>query len=113
MKNRENNLDLARKVSKYLIQMGMTPNMDGYRYLREAILRTVNDWDTLRGITKILYPELAKQFNVRPCSIEQNIRRAIEASWNKSNCGGFFGTSKPSNKEFIAMIADMILLDVE
>ena len=89
-------------------------------YLRTAILRTFYDTDILGQVTKVLYPEIARQYNTTSSRVERAIRHAIEVAWNRGNTDAIddiFGytvsstKAKPTNSEFIAMIADKLRLE--
>ena len=97
----------------------MPAHIKGYQYLREAIILTINDMDMINAVTKVLYPEVAKRFNTTPSRVERAIRHAIEVAWDRGDVEvlqKFFGYTvsgikgKPTNSEFIAMIADNLSL---
>ena len=94
-------------------------HIKGYQYLREAILLTIDDMDIINSVTKVLYPEVARKFNTTPSRVERAIRHAIEVAWDRGDIETlqkFFGYTvsnikgKPTNSEFIAMIADCLSL---
>ena len=94
-------------------------HIKGYQYLREAIILTINDMDIINAVTKVLYPEVARKFNTTPSRVERAIRHAIEVAWDRGDIETlqkFFGYTvsnikgKPTNSEFIAMIADCLSL---
>ena len=94
-------------------------HIKGYQYLREAIILTINDMDMINAVTKVLYPEVAKKFGTTPSRVERAIRHAIEVAWDRGDIEvlqKFFGYTvsnikgKPTNSEFIAMIADCLSL---
>ena len=104
-------------ITKYLKELGVPANLNGYLYLRYAIELMIEDVSYINKITKRLYPDIAKQFNATAGSVERCIRVAIEASWyrgNKEAQNKVFGYSAamkkcvPTNSEFIATIADYI-----
>lgn len=110
---------LEREVTEIIRQLGIPAHVKGYQYLREAILLTVNDIDTINSVTKTLYPQIARRFSTTSSRVERAIRHAIELGWDRSTeevLMRFFGCSvsgskgKPTNSEFIAMIADHLLL---
>lgn len=110
---------LKEEVTGMLHQIGIPAHIKGYLYLRDAILMVVEDIDLLGSITKILYPEIATRFNTTPSRVERAIRHAIEVAWARNNAEiikKFFGHTictekgKPTNSEFIAMIADHLRL---
>ena len=97
----------------------MPAHIKGYQYLREAILLTIDDMDIINSVTKVLYPEVARKFNTTPSRVERAIRHAIEVAWDRGDLETlqkFFGYTvsnikgKPTNSEFIAMIADCLSL---
>jgi two-component system response regulator (stage 0 sporulation protein A) len=111
------NLEFA--VSDVLHEIGVPAHLKGYQYVREAIVLAVNDMDVINAITKILYPAVAKKFESTPSRVERSIRNAIETAWNRGNVDviqKMFGYTisttkgKPTNSEFIAMIADSLIL---
>ena len=98
------------------------PNGAGYQYLREAIMMVVNDIDVINQITKSLYPKIAYKFNTTPSRVERAIRHAIEVAWGRGQqeaVESIFGYTisaakgKPTNSEFIAMIADKLRLELK
>lgn len=103
---------LEKKISAFLVNIKVPTNITGYVFLREAIKTVCLDFSQIQGITKILYPAIAKKFNSTPNKVERAIRHAIELSWYKSNHPFFsqFGSDKPTNSQFIATVADGIRL---
>lgn len=111
--------DLEQDVTDMIHEIGVPAHIKGYQYLREAIMMTVNDVDMLNSITKILYPTIAKKFQTTPSRVERAIRHAIEVAWSRGRMetlDALFsytvntGKGKPTNSEFIALIADRIRL---
>ncbi|MBC7342189.1 MAG: sporulation transcription factor Spo0A [Clostridia bacterium] len=109
------NLDL--EVTKIIHQMGVPAHIKGYQYLREAILLVTEDINLLGAVTKELYPMIAKKYDTTPSRVERAIRHAIELAWDRGNVetiNRFFEYTvnmergKPTNSEFIAMIADKL-----
>ena len=101
-------------------EIGVPAHIKGYQNLREAIIMSVNDIDMLNSITKILYPTIAKKFQTTPSRVERAIRHAIEVAWSRGKMDtidalfGYTinnGKGKPTNSEFIALIADKIRLE--
>ena len=95
------------------------PTHQSTPYLREAIILTINDMDVINAVTKVLYPTVAKKFDTTPSRVERAIRHAIEVAWDRGDIETlqkFFGYTvsnikgKPTNSEFIAMIADCLSL---
>ena len=110
---------LARVVTDIIHEIGVPAHIKGYQYLREAIILTINDMDAINAVTKVLYPEVAKKFSTTPSRVERAIRHAIEVAWDRGDVETlqkFFGYTvsgikgKPTNSEFIAMIADCLSL---
>ncbi len=100
--------------------MGVPAHIKGYLYLRESINMVYNDIELLGSITKVLYPDVAKKYKTTASRVERAIRHAIEVAWNRGNIeaiSNIFGytvsvsKSKPTNSEFIAMIADKLRLE--
>lgn len=113
-------LSLKNLVTSVIHEIGVPAHIKGYQYLREAIMITVNDMDVINAVTKVLYPEVAKRFNTTPSRVERAIRHAIEVAWDRGDLETlqkYFGYTvsntkgKPTNSEFIAMIADRLLLE--
>ena len=111
--------DLESQVTKVIHQIGVPAHIKGYQYLRCAIIMTVNDNDIINSVTKILYPTVAKQFGTTSSRVERAIRHAIEVAWDRGDVdtlNSYFGYTiqqgrgKPTNSEFIAMIADNLRL---
>lgn len=111
--------NLEAVVTDVLHEIGVPAHIKGYQYLREAIVMTINDMDTINSVTKVLYPEVAKKFDTTPSRVERAIRHAIEVAWDRGDIETlqkFFGYTvsnvkgKPTNSEFIAMIADCLSL---
>ena len=110
---------LEAEVTAILHEVGVPAHIKGYQYLREAIIIVVQNMDAINAVTKVLYPEVAKRFNTTPSRVERAIRHAIEVAWDRGDLEtlqGYFGYTvnsakgKPTNSEFIAMIADRIRL---
>ncbi len=109
-------------VTEIIHEIGVPAHIKGYQYLRTSILMAVNDMDILNSITKQLYPSIAKQYNTTSSRVERAIRHAIEVAWGRGKTdtiNELFGYSmsqgktKPTNSEFIALIADKIRLDTK
>ena len=117
-----NNSSLEADITNIIHEIGVPAHIKGYHYLREAILMVVKDMDLLGGITKELYPMIAEKFNTTPSRVERAIRHAIEVAWNRGRVetiNKIFGYTihdekgKPTNGEFIAMIADRIRIKAQ
>lgn len=109
--------NLERDVTDIIHEIGVPAHIKGYQYLRDAIMMSVNDLDMLNSITKVLYPTIAKKFQTTPSRVERAIRHAIEVAWSRGKMDtidelfGYtihMGKGKPTNSEFIALIADKI-----
>ena len=111
--------DLEAQVTKIIHQIGVPAHIKGYQYLRTAILMTIDDTDVINSVTKILYPTVAKKYQTTTSRVERAIRHAIEVAWDRGDVdtlNSYFGYTiqnsrgKPTNSEFIAMIADNLRL---
>ena len=114
-----NSADIETQVTKIIHQIGVPAHIKGYQYLRTAIMLTVADNDIINSVTKVLYPSVAKQYDTTTSRVERAIRHAIEVAWDRGDLetlNSFFGYTvqnsrgKPTNSEFIAMIADNLRL---
>ena len=112
---------LESAVTDVLHEIGVPAHVKGYQYLREGILFTIRDADSTAGITKVLYPAVAKKFSATPSCVERSMRHAIDIAWNRGDedvqekifCGAFSGsTGRPTNGEFIATIAELVLQQI-
>lgn len=112
--------NLENDVTQMLHEIGIPAHIKGYQYLRDAIVISVEDQEMLTSVTKILYPTIAKKHQTTPSRVERAIRHAIEVSWSRGKMDtinelfGYTvstGKGKPTNSEFIALIADKIRLD--
>lgn len=110
---------LEAAVTDIIHEIGVPAHIKGYQYLREAIILTINDMDIINAVTKVLYPAVARKFSTTPSRVERAIRHAIEVAWDRGDVEvlqKFFGYTvsnlkgKPTNSEFIAMIADHLSL---
>ncbi|MBR6666554.1 MAG: sporulation transcription factor Spo0A [Lachnospiraceae bacterium] len=111
--------DLEQDVTDMIHDIGVPAHIKGYQYLREAIMMSVKEPAMISSITKVLYPTIAKQFQTTSSRVERAIRHAIEVAWSRGKIetlDGLFGYTihtgkgKPTNSEFIALIADKIRL---
>ena len=111
---------ISKKTSKLLHDLGMPSHIKGYQYIRDAIIMMYNDSSYIGGITKMLYPDIAKRYETTPSRVERAIRHAIEVSWTRGDydlMDEIFGHSvdfdraKPTNSEFLATLADKLNLD--
>ena len=109
-------------VTGIIHEIGVPAHIKGYQYLREAIIIAVGDMEVINAITKVLYPQVAKAFQTTPSRVERAIRHAIEVAWDRGDLDTlqrFFGYTvsntkgKPTNSEFIALIADRLQLQLK
>ena len=116
---RTDKTSIETMVTSIIHEIGVPAHIKGYQYLREAIIIAVNDMDVINAITKVLYPQVAKTFGTTPSRVERAIRHAIEVAWDRGDLETlqkYFGYTvsnakgKPTNSEFIAMIADRLQL---
>ena len=113
---------LEALVTNLIHEVGVPAHIKGYQYLREAIMMVVNDIDVINQITKSLYPQIARKYSTTPSRVERAIRHAIEVAWGRGQqeaVENIFGYTisaskgKPTNSEFIAMIADKLRLELK
>lgn len=111
--------DLEKDVTDMIHEIGVPAHIKGYQYLREAIMMSVADVEMLGSITKVLYPSIARKYQTTSSRVERAIRHAIEVAWSRGRMEtleslfGYtinVGKGKPTNSEFIALIADKIRL---
>ncbi|SDY56975.1 two-component system, response regulator, stage 0 sporulation protein A [Evansella caseinilytica] len=116
--NKPMNLDAS--ITSIIHEIGVPAHIKGYMYLREAITMVYNDIELLGSITKVLYPDIAKKYNTTASRVERAIRHAIEVAWSRGNIESIskmFGytvsvsKAKPTNSEFIAMVADKLRIE--
>ena len=114
--------DIDVVISGIMRQIGVPAHIKGYQYLRSAIKLSVSDTEMLSSVTKLLYPTVAKMYNTTPSRVERAIRHAIEVAWDRGDVdvlSSYFGYTiqsqrgKPTNSEFIAMIADKLRLTMK
>lgn len=112
--------NLEMDVTNIIHEIGVPAHIKGYQYLRDAIMMSVDDSEMLNSITKILYPSIAEHHNTTPSRVERAIRHAIEVAWTRGKVDtidelfGYTvnnGKGKPTNSEFVALIADKIRLE--
>lgn len=111
---------MDKQISKIFVSIGIPPHIKGYQYLRTAIKMCTKDTSIISAITKRLYPDVAKAYNTTSSKVERAIRHAIEVCWNRGKIdtiNNIFGSQvftkndRPTNGEFIALLADKLLLD--
>lgn len=114
--------ELEMMVTEIIHQIGVPAHIKGYHYLREAIILSIKDDEMINSVTKILYPTVAKKFDTTSSRVERAIRHAIEVAWDRGDIdvlNAYFGYTinnergKPTNSEFIAMIADKLKLRIK
>ncbi len=114
--------DLEITVTEVIHQIGVPAHIKGYHYLREAIILAIEDSEMINSVTKLLYPTVAKKFKTTSSRVERAIRHGIEVAWDRGDVdtlNSFFGFTihngrgKPTNSEFIAMIADKLRLEMK
>ncbi len=114
--------DTTAVITRMLHEIGIPAHIKGYQYVREAIRLTVEDTEMLSSVTKILYPTIAKNYHTTASRVERAIRHGIEVAWDRGDVdvlNSYFGYTiqnqrgKPTNSEFIAMLADKILLETK
>ena len=122
VQRRTDKVSIETLVTTIIHEIGVPAHIKGYQYLREAIIIAVNDMDVINAITKVLYPEVAKNFGTTPSRVERAIRHAIEVAWDRGDLDTlqrFFGYTvsntkgKPTNSEFNALIADKLQLQLK
>jgi two-component system response regulator (stage 0 sporulation protein A) len=110
---------LEVEVTNIMHEIGVPAHIKGYQYLRDAIMMVVKDLDVINSITKLLYPTIARNYNTTPSRVERAIRHAIEVAWSRGQVEAIdqlfgytvsLGKGKPTNSEFIAMVADKLRL---
>ena len=120
-KDGERNVTLKERITNIMHDLGVPAHIKGYQYLRDAIMMVIDDLEMINGVTKLLYPDIAKKYKTTSSRVERAIRHAIEVAWNRGQIeviDEIFrytisnGKGKPTNSEFIAMIADKIRLEI-
>lgn len=120
--NGKNEANLEIVISDIMHQIGVPAHIKGYQYLRYAIILSVENPENMGSVTKVLYPTVAKKFQTTPSRVERAIRHAIEVAWDRGDVdvlSSYFGYTiqssrgKPTNSEFIAMIADKLRLNLK
>ncbi len=118
--NRKKPVTVEEKISEIFMSIGIPPHIKGYGYLREGIKMTIEKPYIINSVTKELYPSIAKKFSTSPSKVERAIRHAIEVAWNRGRIDAinaifgariYLGAEKPTNSEFIALVADKLILE--
>lgn len=108
-------------TTQMLLDMGVPAHLKGYRYVRTALIMVEEDMKVVGSVTKLLYPELAKRYNITNGKVERAIRNAIEVSWERGNKSTFeelfgycaeTGQGRPTNSEYIAVVADAVRIQM-
>ena len=111
---------LDEKISNIFISIGIPPHIMGYQYLREGIKMTIDDPTIINNVTKKLYPEIGLRFKTTASKVERAIRHAIEVAWNRGRIEAinsifgvrvYIGNERPTNSEFIALVADKLIFE--
>lgn len=114
--------NLEVEVTNIMHEIGVPAHIKGYQYLRDAIMMVVKNLDIINSITKQLYPSIAREYNTTPSRVERAIRHAIEVAWSRGQVEAIdalfgytvnIGKGKPTNSEFIAMVADKLRLEMK
>ncbi|MCE5285454.1 MAG: sporulation transcription factor Spo0A [Pelosinus sp.] len=109
------------EVTNIIREIGIPAHIKGYQYLRDAIMMIINEIELLGAVTKVLYPMIAEKYSTTPSRVERAIRHAIEVAWSRGNMdmiNRIFGYTvklekgKPTNSEFMAMIADKLRMEM-
>lgn len=111
---------LDEKISNIFISIGIPPHIKGYQYLREGIKMTIANPSIINNVTKELYPSIGEKYNTSASKVERAIRHAIEVAWNRGRVEAinaifgvrvYIGSERPTNSEFIALVADKLILE--
>ena len=114
-------VSLEEKISNIFITIGIPPHIKGYSYLREGVKMAVEEPSIINKVTKELYPNIGVKFNTTASKVERAIRHAIEVAWNRGRAEAinsifgprvYIGDERPTNSEFIALVADRLLLEM-
>lgn len=114
-------ISLDEKISNIFITIGIPPHIKGFTYLREGIKMSVKDPSIINKVTKELYPQIGEKFSTSASKVERAIRHAIEVAWNRGRTEAissifgarvYIGNERPTNSEFIALVADKLILEI-
>ncbi len=117
--NREKE-SVDERISRIFINVGIPPHIKGYTFLREGVKMAINEPNVINNVTKKLYPSIGEKFETTPSKVERAIRHAIEVAWNRGRieninkilgARAYMGAEKPTNSEFIALVADKMILE--
>lgn len=113
-------VSIDEKISNIFISIGIPPHIKGYQYLREGIKMAIENPSIINNVTKELYPNIGKKFDTSASKVERAIRHAIEVAWNRGRVDAinaifgvrvYIGSERPTNSEFIALVADKLILE--
>ncbi len=113
-------ITIDEKISEIFISIGIPPHIKGYGYLREGIKLMIDKPSLINSVTKELYPSIAKKFSTSASKVERAVRHAIEVAWNRGRIDAinaifgariYLGVEKPTNSEFMALVADKLILE--
>ena len=111
---------IEERISRIFINVGIPPHIKGYSFLREGVKMAINEPTVINNVTKKLYPSIGEKFETTPSKVERAIRHAIEVAWNRGRieninkilgARAYMGAEKPTNSEFIALVADKMILE--
>lgn len=114
--------DIETSVTNTIHELGVPSHIKGYAYIKEAIMMVIEDRECLSGVTKILYPSIAKKYQTTPSRVERAIRHAIEVSWSRGNLDFInkifkytvnSNKGKPTNSEFIALVSEVVKIEMK
>ncbi len=120
VRDKRKTVSLDEKISNIFITIGIPPHIKGFSYLREGIKMAVADTNIINKVTKELYPQIGVKFNTSASKVERAIRHAIEVAWNRGRTDAissifgarvYIGNERPTNSEFIALVADKLILE--
>lgn len=120
VKEKKKGINLDERISSIFMAIGVPPQIRGYRYMREGIKMTVAEPSIINRVTKELYPRIAEIYQTTPSKVERAIRHAIEVAWNRGRTEAisavfgarvYIGSERPTNSEFIALVADKLMLE--
>ncbi len=120
VRDKRRSASLDEKISNIFISIGIPPHIKGYQYLREGIKMAIENPAVINSVTKELYPAIAQKFSTTASKVERAIRHAIEVAWNRGRVDAinaifgvrvYIGSERPTNSEFIALVADKLILE--
>ena len=116
----KSSMSIEEKISRIFINVGIPPHIKGYSFLREGVKMAINDPTIINNVTKKLYPKIGEKYETTPSKVERAIRHAIDVAWNRGRIDNinnilgvraYMGAEKPTNSEFIALVADKMILE--